>query len=317
MNKKMKIAGTEQNVRQHTVRRSAAVLLLGLLMSAPVLAQKAYDSAEAAAEAFKAAVAADDKTALNTVLGKNWKTFIPTQGIDKEDIDTFLTAWNKGHRIIEQTPEKSLLEVGSEGWTLPLPIVKAKAGWKFDPAAGADEMRTRRIGRNELATIQATLAYFDAQKEYASEDRNGDGVLEYAQKFKSAKGKKDGLYWPVSGKEPESPLGPLVADLKPDQGYFGYRYKILNAQGKAAPGGAYNYLIKGRMVSGFAAVAWPVRYGDTGVMSFLISHDGELYEKNLGPKSAEVAGGMKRFNPNEGWTKVPLPASAMAAAEKK
>ena len=290
--------------------KNAVLLAAMLLTSTMAMAQKAYDSADAAATAFQAAVAKGDKAALATVLGKNWKRFVPTQGIDKEDLETFLAAWDKGHRIVAQTPEKSLLEVGTEGWTLPIPIVKAKAGWQFDPAAGADEMRTRRIGRNELATIQATLAYFDAQKEYASQDRNGDGVLEYAQKFKSSKGKHDGLYWPVSGTEPESPLGPLVADMKPGEGYHGYRYKILTGQGKAAPGGAYSYLIKRRMVSGFAVVAWPLRHGDTGVMSFMISHDGQLYEKNLGPKSEAVASHMKLFNPDDGWSKVPLPASA-------
>lgn len=293
--------------------RTAGMLCLGFALSAPALAQKAYDSAAAASDALKAAVASGDKAALSAVLGKNWKTFIPTQGIDQEDIDTFLAGWNKAHRIVEQTPDKSLLEVGDQGWTLPIPIVKAKSGWKFDPVAGADEMKTRRIGRNELATIQASLAYFDAQKDYASADRNGDGVLEYAQKLKSSKGTHNGLYWQASGSEPESPLGPLVADLKPGEGYHGYRYKILTSQGKAASGGAYGYLIKGRMVSGFAAVAWPLRYGDTGVMSFIISHDGQLYEKDLGPKSADIAAGMKSFNPDEGWSKVPLPASVQAS----
>ena len=297
--------------------KNAVLLAAMLLTSTMAMAQKAYDSADAAATAFQAAVAKGDKAALATVLGKNWKRFVPTQGIDQEDLDTFLAAWDKGHRIVVQTPEKSLLEVGTEGWTLPIPIVKAKTGWQFDPVAGADEMHTRRIGRNELATIQATLAYFDAQKEYASQDRNGDGVLEYAQKFKSSKGKRDGLYWPVSGKEQESPLGPLVADMKPGEGYHGYRYKILTGQGKAAPGGAYSYLIKRRMVSGFAVVAWPLRHGDTGVMSFMISHDGQLYEKNLGTKSEAVASQMKLFNPDDGWTKVPLPASAQPAGTTK
>ena len=301
---KKKTTGTQQKMHQ-----GAAVLLLSLLVSAPAFAQKAYDSDVAAADAFQAAVASGDKAALGTVLGKNWKAFIPTQGIDREDIDTFLDGWKKSHKLVSQTPEKSLLEVGDQGWILPIPIVKANTGWKFDPVAGADEMRTRRIGRNELATIQATLAYFDAQREYATADRNGDGVLEYAQKFKSAKGKRDGLYWPASGNEAQSPLGPLVADLKPGEGYHGYRYKVLTSQGAAAPGGAYSYLIKGRMVSGFAVIAWPVRYGETGVMSFMVSHDGQVYEKNLGPKSAQIASGLKSFNPDDGWSKVPLPAS--------
>ncbi len=178
-------------------------------------------------------------------------------------------------RLNTEGDNKAVISVGDQGWTMPIPIAKRKTGWQFDLAAGADEMRTRRIGRNELATIQAILAYFDAQREYAIEDHDGNGVREYARKFVSTKGKKDGLYWESPLGIDESPLGPLLAQQKPKgPGYYGYHYKILTGQGKDAPGGAYDYIIGGRMRSGFAAIAWPVRYGDTGVMAFMVSHAG-------------------------------------------
>ncbi len=170
-------------------------------------------------------------------------------------------------------------------------------------------MKTRRIGRNELAVMQAALAYFDAQKDYASVDRIGDGVLQYAQKFWSSPGKHDGLYWPVNADEEESPLGPLFAesDKKPGEGYQGYHFKILTAQGKDAPDGAYSYLIKDRMVSGFALIAWPMKYGDSGVMSFMVNHDGQLYEKDLGKQSDAIANKTTAFNPDASWRKVSPP----------
>jgi len=186
---------------------------------------------------------------------------------------------------------------------LPVPIVKGDAGRRFDPRAGADVMRTRRIGRNELSAMQAALAYFDAQKEYAQRDHTGDGVLEYAQKFVSSPGRHDGLYWPDTTGQGQSPLGPLYVSQKPGEGYHGYRFRILTAQGKAASGGAYDYIIGGRMRSGFALIAWPVRYGDTGIMSFMVSHEGVVYEKDLGSGTEAAARAIKRFDPDAGWRK--------------
>lgn len=293
---------------------ACATGLMLALFSSPVQAQHAYPSAEAAADAFVDAVASNDTDELNTILGANWRRFVPTQEIDRDDINDFLGAWARSHRIVEEAPDRAALEIGGQGWTLPIPIVKHSAGWQFDTRGGADEMRTRRIGRNELSAMQATLAYFDAQKEYAGIDRDNDGVLQYAQKFMSTKGRHDGLYWPEGDNEPESPIGPLFADLKPGEGYHGYHYRILHAQGKDAPGGAYNYVIGGRMTSGFALVAWPIRYGETGVKSFLISHDGQLYEKDLGPKSAAIARQMGSFNPDASWSKVPLDVTTAGSA---
>jgi hypothetical protein len=166
-------------------------------------------------------------------------------------------------------------------------------------------MRVRQIGRNELDAQQAVLAYYDAQRDYATEDRNGDGVLEYAQKFISTPGKHDGLYWEVKDGEAGSPLGPLFADAAPPsgrgEGYHGYHYRILTAQGPSAPGGAYNYIVGGRMRGGFAAIAWPARYGETGVMTFMVSHDGIVFEKDLGKNTKAAATAMKMFDPDDSW----------------
>jgi hypothetical protein len=284
-----------------------ALLLVGAFASPLAHAQQAFASAEAAADAFTDALRKVDRTALAKVLGANYKQFVKTDGVERADIETYLAAWDKQHKV-NADGDKAMVAVGEGGWTLPIPIVKHKAGWQFDVAAGADEMRTRRIGRNELTTIRAILAYYDAQREYSAVDRNGDGVHEYARKLVSTKGKKDGLYWESPLGMDESPLGPLLADQKPQgQGYHGYRYKILTGQGKDAPGGAYDYIIGKRMRSGFAAIAWPVHYGDTGVMTFMVSHAGIVYEKDLGPDSAAVASAMTRFNPDPSWKKSEIP----------
>jgi hypothetical protein len=243
------------------------------------------------------------------VLGADFRKFIPPKSVDRKDVDTFLADYAKKHAIVTEGTDKAMLTVGDTGWTLPVPLVKTGPGWHFDVKAGADEMQTRRIGRNELATIQATFAYFDAQKEYASVDRDKNNVLEYAKKIVSSPGKHDGLYWPdPTGKDP-SPLGPIYGGPKQGEGYHGYYFRILTGQGKDAPGGAYSYLIKDQMRSGFGLIAWPIKYGDTGVMTFIISHDGQLYQKDLGPDTPGAASAIKLFNPDSSWTKVPVPSS--------
>lgn len=290
----------------------AGALVAGWLLATAcgsAMAQYVYPTPEAAADAFAAAIRNDDAATLQIILGANWKKFVPTDEIDRADIHAFIAAWDTSHRIEPRGEQRAALAAGNEGWTLPIPIVKAHGGWHFDPAAGVDEMKTRRIGRNELAAMQAALAYFDAQKEYARVDRTGDGVLQYAQKFVSAPDRRDGLYWPAADGEEESPLGPLFASTsrKIGEGYHGYRYRILTAQGRAAPGGAYDYLIDGRMVAGFALVAWPLDYGESGIMSFMISHDGQLYEKDLGKQSEAIAQAMTRFEPDASWRRIELP----------
>jgi hypothetical protein len=287
---------------------AASALLAGATLFAPGLAaaQQAYASADAAAQAFHDAISRNDSEALRKVLGANWKRFVPTDDIGRNELQAFLGAWDKAHKIVPAGQDKAALAVGDGGWTLPIPLVMKGGSWRFDPQAGADEMRTRRIGRNELAAMQAVLAYFDAQKEYALRDRDGDGVLSYARKFASAPGQRDGLYWPEDA-QGQSPLGPRFGGVKPGEGYHGYHFKILGAQGKDAPGGAYDYVIGNRMRAGFALVAWPIQYGETGVTSFMINHDGVLYQKDLGPGSAKIAREMKTFNPDASWTKVNAP----------
>lgn len=287
--------------------RMLVMALLTMLVMSPAWAQQAYPSADDAANAFVDALSKQDAEQLNKVLGKDWKALIPTHDVAQQDVQDFLNAWKQGHRIVSQTPERAIVEVGTQGWTLPMPVVKRATGWQFDIQAGSEEVRTRRIGRNELNTMQTMLAYYDAQKEYASVDRSKDGVLQYAQQFKSSPGKHDGLYWPATDSEAASPFGSLIADLKPGEGYHGYHYRILTAQGENAPGGAYSYVIKGRMVSGFALVAWPINYGQTGIKSFIISHDGKVYEKDLGPNTSVLVKRIKIFDPDKSWQKVALP----------
>jgi Protein of unknown function (DUF2950) len=288
-------------------RRAAVAGLLSLpliVVANPAGAQQSFPSPDAAAAAFTDALATNDPQAMGKVLGSDWRQYIPTAGVDMDDVYAFLAAWAKSHKIVPNGATEAHLAVGDQNWILPIPIVTHGDGWHFDTVAAADEIRTRRIGSNELAAMQAALGYYDAQKEYALVDRNGDGVLEYAQRILSTPGKHDGLYWTAQAGEPESPLGPAYGDARSGHDYHGYNFKILTAQGPHAPGGAYGYRIQGRMVSGFALVAWPAKYGDTGVMTFLVSHDGQLYEQDLGRDTGAVARAMTRFDPGPGWRAV-------------
>lgn len=288
------------------VRRLAAIAACcGIAFTTALFAAQAtYPTADAAVAALVDAVEASDQAALAKVLGANWKTYIPTGNIDRADVDAFLDNYKASHNIVEEGGTAHLA-VGKSGWTLPIPLVKKSTGWSFDVVAAREEIRVRQIGRNELDTQQAVLAYYDAQRDYATKDRNGDGIHEYAQKFFSAPGKHDGLYWEVKEGEPDSPLGPAFAsDTSPKgsgEGYHGYHYRILKAQGPSAPGGAYDYVVGGRMRNGFAAIAWPIRYGETGVMSFMVSHDGVVFEKDLGKGGGAIAEAMTKFDPDDSW----------------
>jgi len=286
---------------------AAALSLFAAWTPAAVAQQKVFPSPEAAMNAFGDAVATSDEDALKALLGADFRTLIPPVGAEARY--RFLAAWAKSHSVKPDGDAKALVAVGDDGWTMPIPIVKTAGGWRFDTRAGADEIRVRRIGHNERSVMQVMLAIFDAEKEYATKDHNGDGVLEYAAKFVSTRGKQDGLYWRTGDGEELSPLGPAVAVARAAggsraTGYYGYRYRILTSQGKNAPGGAFDYMVRGRFIGGFAVVAWPVKYGDTGVMTFIISHDGVLYEKDLGPDTAARAAAIKRFDPDATWQKV-------------
>jgi hypothetical protein len=286
---------------------AAALTLFVAGMPAALAQLKTFASPEAAMEAFGTAVATTDDAAIDALFGADHDKLIPPVGAEIRY--RFLAEWAKSHAIKPEGDAKALIAVGKDGWTFPVPIVRKAQGWQFDTRAGAEEMRIRRIGRNERAVMQVMLAIFDAQKEYANVDRDGDGLLEYATRFDSSPGKRDGLYWPTKAGEPTSPLGPLLAvgsaaGGSRELGYFGYRYRLLAGQGRNAAGGAYDYAARGRNIGGFAAVAWPVKYGDTGVMTFMVSHDGVVYEKDLGPDTAVRASAMTRFDPDATWRKV-------------
>jgi Protein of unknown function (DUF2950) len=282
--------------------RSALVSMI--LAPCSLLAASSYPTADAAAAALVQAVEAKDHAGMDKVLGAGWRDYIPTGDIDRVDVDAFINQYNDSHRIVTEGG-KTHLAVGPTGWTLPIPLVKQAAGWSFDLKAGHDEVVARIIGKNELDAVQSILAYCDAQLDYAKKDRNGDGVHEYAQKLLSTEGKHDGLYWASKEGEPDSPLGPAFANTPVNsEGYHGYHYRILKSQGPSAPGGAYDYMVGGRMRSGFAIVAWPVKYGATGVMSFITSHDGEVVQKDLGKDTAKVVESIKKFDPDSSWSEV-------------
>ena len=292
---------------ESTLRRAARALRFTLLGCAigfctAAFAQKSFPTPADAADAFVDAVARHDGEALKVVVGADYSKYLPHG--NAEDVTQFLEAWARSHKIVSAGDAKAYLEVGSNGWTMPIPIVRTPAGWAFDPKQTPEELRLRRIGRNELEAIQVVLAYTDAQEDYAKYDRDRNGRADYAQKLISSPGRHDGLYWASKPGEPESPLGSEAVMTKPGEGFHGYRYRILAAQGKDAPGGAKSYIVDGAMTGGYALVAWPAKWGVTGVMSFIVSKDGIVYEKDLGPDSAKIAAAMTAYNPDSSWTKV-------------
>jgi len=294
------------------IRIFLPALLVLLMLDAR--AQQAYPSPDAAVEALIVALGTEkgDPERLATLLGADWQTWIPTDDIERKDVDAFLALYREKRAIQPAGPGRASLVVGNTPLTFPLPLIEGKDGWVFDTKAGGEEIHARRIGRNELATIEAVRAYHDAQMDYAEVDHDGDGVLEYAQKFMSSDGQYDGLYWPEEPGVPQSPLGPLFGDELPDGQWHGYHYRILDAQGPSAPGGAYAYKLGDNMSRGFALVAWPAEYADSGVMSFMISHDGQVFEKDMGPDSAKIALEMTRFDPDSSWHEVAESVSAAA-----
>jgi len=277
--------------------------------------QLRFTTPEAATTALLAAIRTGEPGRMRAVLGPGSERVIRSGDpvADKEGRARFVEAFEKSSRIDKENDAKATLFVGENEWPLPFPLVKDDDGWRFDAKSGAEEILDRRIGRNELAAIKVSLAYVDAQREYASTQGNRDGMHEYAMKLVSSPGKKDGLYWPTKEGWPLSPLGPLAEKAKEEgygksgnaahEPYHGYLYRILTAQGSEAPGGAYDYVVQGRMIGGFALVAYPARWGASGVMTLIVNHDGTVYEKNLGKTTATIASKMTRFNPDSSWSK--------------
>jgi hypothetical protein len=308
------------DVHRHDAIRKLKHLLFGLAAaSALVLATataayaqknasspRNFSSPEAAMDAFGDAVVHNREEALRDIFGKDFRELIPP--VDAGVRQTFDREWARSHAVRQTDASRADITVGDAGWTLPIPLVKTDQGWHFDTRAGAEEMRLRRIGRNELSVIQTMLAIYDAQREYAQTNHDGQGVLAYASKLVSSPGKHDGLYWPTKPDEPPSPLGQAFVDAVAKNaasgGYHGYHYKLLDSQGPQAPGGAYGYLVRGKLFGGFAVIAWPVKYGDTGIKSFMVSHAGQVYERDLGPDSTVKAEAIRSFDPGPGWSKV-------------
>lgn len=295
----------------------AAAMTMGLAncAHAAVAQQKSFASAEEAVKATITAARANNDKEMLAIFGPQAREilFSGDAVADKDRREKFLASYDEKNRLAAEG-ESMILIVGKQDWPFPIPLVKKGNGWVFDTEKGKEEILNRRIGENELDTIQSMLAVVDAQREYALKDRDKNGLLEYAQKFLSDPGKKNGLYWETKAGEPLSPLGPIMLQarregyqLKPSATpppYHGYYYRILTSQGKDAPGGAYSYLVKGKMIGGFAVVAYPAQYGNSGVMTFIINHDGNVFQKNLGANTAAIAKAMKEYNPDKTWSPV-------------
>jgi len=277
-------------------------------------AQRTFDSLEEATGALISALRTGEHKALLAILGEEGCRLVSSGDpvADRRSRERFVAAYDEQHKL-EAGGGKVVLVVGRENFPFPIPIVPDGPKWRYDTAAGKEEILNRRIGRNELNTIQVALAYVDAQREYYTRAPGGDRLLHYARTFASSPGKRDGLYWPTKPGEPLSPLGPLVVRARAEGyakrsanpvPYWGYYYRILTAQGKDAPGRAYDYLAHGRLIGGFALVAFPAQYGVSGVMTFIVNHEGVVYQKDLGPKTAAIAGAMKEFNPDSTWQRI-------------
>ena len=278
-------------------------------------AAQVFATPEAAVKALEQAVSTTNRAALGAVLGSASQALVnPDEVQGATELFKFSEAFNATNRLVRESDTRMTLEIGHDEWPSPIPLVKVASGWQFDTAAGLDELLNRRIGRNELDVLRVMRACVQAQREYASRDRNGDEVLEYAQKIASTEGKTDGLYWPTELNGEISPLGPMVAEAQ-GEGYFdestkakvgpqpfhGYLFKILLRQGKSAPGGKYDYVINGHMIAGFAFVAWPAEHGESGIMTFIVNQQGRVFQKDLGKATGKEAGKMTTYDPDSSW----------------
>ena len=299
-----------------TVAVAAVIMVLSIPLQsyASPAKQKAFASPEEAVKALIHAMKTDNTKEMTAIFGPAGREVL-SSGDPVEDRavrERFVKAYDAKNALIREGDGKAVLQIGTEDWPFPIPIVKRGGKWYFDAKKGKEELINRRIGRNELDTMQTCLAYVDGQREYAVKDRDGDGLFEYAQKFISTPGTKDGLYWEAKPGEEESPFGDLFAKATREGykktsdksiPYHGYYFNILKAQGKNAPGGAYDYILNERMIGGFGMVAYPANYGVSGVMTFIVNHDGIVYEKNLGKNTAKIAQAMKVFDPDKTWRK--------------
>jgi hypothetical protein len=282
----------------------------------PAAGEERFASPEAAVDVLKTAVEVSDTNRLHAIFGPDAHALVSIDVVEAhEERELFMRRVKERINLVAASDSKQELQLGADGWPFPVPLVRQDGKWFFDIDAGREEILNRRIGVNELGAIQVCRAYAQAQREYASVDRDGDEVLEYAQHLRSTPGTHDGLYWSTKTGDELSPLGPLVAQAREEgyrqqtkiltevqSPYHDYYFKILTAQGKHAPGGKYNYVINGHMIAGFALVAWPAEWGNTGVMTFIVNQQGKVYQKNLGPKTASIARALSAYDPDPAWT---------------
>jgi hypothetical protein len=306
--------------RAMLARLAIATTIVAAAAAAPAVAaesQRTFATPDEAVGALVQSLKARDKAGTAAILGPGSGAWLGSGDAvaDRAAVEGFVASYEKKHAIVPDGDARAKLTIGDDDWPFAFPLEKVGGRWRFDTVAGKDEMLARRIGRNELDVINVMLAIVDAQRDYASVDRDGNRALEYARKFLSGKGKHDGLYWPEKAGEAPSPLGPLMTTAsgegyalgksKTPTPYHGYHFRMLTAQGPAAPGGALDYVVRGRMIGGFAAIATPAKYGSSGIMTFIVSHDGVVYEKDLGPQTASKAAAIRKFDPGQGWTAVP------------
>ena len=294
----------------------ASIALATAAFAAETVAQKTFPSADAAVTAVINDLRSENLGDLMAILGPGAERLLDSGDpiADRHGRERFVASYNEAHHL-DETQDGAVLVIGKEDWPVPIPLRKAGDLWSFDTPAGEQQMIDRRIGRNELDTIQTMLAYADAQQDYADWTRQQTGTAEYARRILSRPGMRDGLYWPTKAGEPESPMGRLVAEAQ-EEGYrrsaaapgripyHGYFFKVLTRQGKDAPGGAVDYIVHGKMIGGFGLVAWPAHYGDSAVMTFIVNHDATVYQKNLGPNTAAFAEAISRYDPDPSWQKV-------------
>jgi hypothetical protein len=311
-------------IRSSGVMIAGLALLIGAASSAsavdsngPMGAPRQFSSPKEAVKALVEATKAGDRATVDAIFGPDVKDLL--SGDPKQDaleFAAFARSLGQFSQLAKKSDDRFVLNLGDQNWPFPIPLVKKDGKWFFDTAAGKEEIVNRRIGEDETIAIGVCRTYLAAQREYASEDRAGDGVLKFAQRLRSTPGHKDGLYWPVAAGDDPSPFGPLIAEVHAEgyggktadgepQPFHGYRFKILTAQGEAAAGGAFNYVINGNMVAGYALVAYPAHWGESGVMTFIVNQWGRVYQCNLGEHSAEIAAALTEFDPDQNWSPVP------------
>lgn len=304
-----------QRFRRSGFRRRCLFFLGTLVAIVAHAAETArtFPTPEAAVDALVEACRNADRAGFRQVFGLDADGVIAADQVQAtNELANFHTAYQQRNLLVRETEDRVILEVGTDRWPFPIPIVRGPAGWSFDTAAGREELLNRHIGRNELAALETIRAYVDAQREYASRDRDEDGVLEFARHLASPPGTRDGLYWPPDDDTDVSPLGPLVAQARSEgyrrraaagerEPFHGYYFKILERQGRHAPGGRHGYVINGNMIAGFALVAWPAQYGESGIMTFIVNQQGRILQKDLGSRTSRLAASMTTYDPDATW----------------